>query len=43
VKIQKYERVGWLKFKNFYEDNSQTVALRQIKFGAEKSHGHTYK
>jgi len=27
----------------FYRDNSWTVALRQMKFGALKDHEHTYK
>jgi hypothetical protein len=39
-KIQKYERGGWLKVKIHifsYGDNSQTVGLRQMKFGAVKA------
>jgi hypothetical protein len=45
-KTKKYERGGRLKAKVhilFYEDNSWTVAVRQMKFGIIEDHGHTYK
>jgi hypothetical protein len=32
-----------LKFILFYGDNLWTVALKQMKFGAMKDHGHAYK
>jgi hypothetical protein len=44
VKNQKCERGGRLKVKIhvlFYGDNSWNVALREIKFGTVKDHGHS--
>jgi hypothetical protein len=45
VRNQKYEEGGgWLNVELhilFYGDNSGTVALSQMKFGAVKGHGHT--
>jgi predicted nucleotidyltransferase len=43
---KKYERGGRLEVKFhilFYRDNSRTVTLRQMKFGAVKDHEHTWK
>jgi hypothetical protein len=46
VKNEKYKREWRLKVKIhilFYGDNSCTVALRQMKFGTLRDHGHTNK
>jgi hypothetical protein len=45
-KKQKYKHRGQLKVKFnilLHGDNSWTTALRQMKFGVETHHGHTYK
>jgi hypothetical protein len=45
-KTKKYEHGGRLNVKIhslFCGDNSGTVALRQMNFGAVRDHGHTYK
>jgi hypothetical protein len=46
VKPQKYKRGRQLKVKIhilFYGDNSRTVALKKMKLGTVKYHGHAYK
>jgi hypothetical protein len=46
METEKYEHGEPFKFKMyilFYRGNSWTVAVRQIKFGAVKYHGRTYK